>query len=357
MNRLNPSRRLRRSTKPVFLAASLWVLILSGNRGTAEESLTRFEFSRIEMAVDFRVVLYGSTSEAANNAATAAFDRIRQLNGILSDYDSSSELMRLCATSKPGQPVVVSSELFEVLKHAQQVSALSQGAFDVSVGPLTKLWRRARRQKELPARDDLDAALKLVNYQAIRLHEKGRAVELMIEGMRLDLGGIAKGYASDQALAVLRQHGIRSALIAAAGDIAVGAAPPGKDAWEVAVESLTRRNQPDLTLRLVNQAVSTSGDAYQFVEIDGRRYSHIVDPKTGLGLTKRCSVTVVAKTGMQADALATAITVVGAEAGLKWLAAPNVGRGTEVLVQTLDEHGAVARRASPGFDGLIAKGR
>lgn len=317
-----------------------------------QDSLTRYEFSRVEMAVDFRIALYGSTSEAANKAAQSAFDRIKQLNDIMSDYDSNSELMRLCASSGPGKPIVVSSDLFTVLEHAQHVSEQSNGAFDVTVGPLTKLWRRARRQKELPPTDDLSAARKLVGFQSVKLDAHKRTVELLKEGMRLDLGGIAKGYASDQALAVLKQHGITSALVAAAGDIAVSNPPPGKTHWEVAVESLTRRNEPDLFLKLANQAVSTSGDAYQFVEISGQRYSHIVDPQTGLGLSHRSSVTVISPSGMQADALATALSVVGPERAISLLAKDRAAH-SEALILSLDKAGTVERRQSPGFEKFV----
>ncbi len=318
----------------------------------SQDSLSRYEFSRVEMAVDFRIALYGSTSEAANKAAQSAFDRIKQLNDIMSDYDSNSELMRLCSASGPGKPIVVSSDLFTVLEHAQQVSKQSYGAFDVTVGPLTKLWRRARRQKEIPPANDLSAARELIGFQFVKLEAHKRTVELLKEGMRLDLGGIAKGYASDQALAVLKQHGITSALVAAAGDIAVSSPPPDKTHWEVAVESLTRRNEPDLFLKLANQAVSTSGDAYQFVEIDGQRYSHIVDPKTGIGLSHRSSVTVIASTGMQADALATAMSVVGPDQALKLLTHEQ-SVSCQALILSLDDTGSVQRRQSPGFEKFI----
>ena len=170
--------------------------------------------------------------------------------------------------------------------------------------------------------------------------------------MRLDLGGIAKGYAADEALKVLRSKGITRVLVAASGDIAVGDPPPAKDGWIVAVESLTRKNVPDLSLKLVNQAVSTSGDAYQSVEIAGRRYSHIVDPKTGLGLEQRSSVTIIAATGMQADALATAVTVLGPEAGLELVRSGKCGQAQALIVQ-LDEHGKPLRRASPKFASFV----
>ena len=347
---MRDNRPLMNSAR-LLAGACVWLILASIS--TAQESdLKRFEFTRIEMGVEFRVALYASGFEVASNASNAAFDRVRDLNKVMSDYESSSELMRLCATSKPGNPVVVSPELMTVLSHSQLVATASNGAFDVTLGPVTKLWRRARRQMELPASNDLQQACASVGFQFLKLNSQDRSVELLKSGMRLDLGGIAKGYAADETLKLLRAKGISRALVAASGDIAVGDPPPGKDGWIVAVESLTRKNVPDLSLKLANQAVSTSGDAYQSVEIAGRRYSHIVDPKTGLGLEQRSSVTIIAATGMQADALATAVTVLGPEAGLELARSGKAGQA-EALIVRLDEHGQPVRHSTPKFASFV----
>ena len=351
---MSDDRRPQKNSAGLLAGACVW-LILASISNAQQSPLKRFEFSRIEMGVDFRVALYASDSEVASNAASAAFDRVHDLNNVMSDYESSSELMRLCATSKPGKPVVVSPELMIVLSHSQLVATASNGAFDVTLGPVTKLWRRARRQMELPAADDLQQARASVGFQFLRLSPQDRSVELLKPEMRLDLGGIAKGYAADEALKILRAKGISRALVAASGDIAVGDPPPGKVGWIVEVESLTRKNVPDLSLKLANQAVSTSGDAYQSVEIAGRRYSHIVDPKTGLGLEQRSSVTIIAATGMQADALATAVTVLGPEAGLELVRSGKAGQA-EALCVRLDEHNRPVRHATAKFATFVVDG-
>jgi thiamine biosynthesis lipoprotein len=145
-----------------------------------------------------------------------------------------------------------------------------------------------------------------------------QTAELLQEGMDLDLGGIAIGYAADEALRIFHEHGLRRVLIDASGDILVGDPPPGRDAWRIEIEPLKPRgDDKGRTLLLRNCAVTTSGDAYKFVEIDGVRYSHIVDPKTGLGLTTRSSATVIAPDCITADSLATAVTVLGPEQGLE----------------------------------------
>jgi thiamine biosynthesis lipoprotein len=269
------------------------------------------------MAVPVRIVLYAPENAAATRAAEAAFSRIRQLNAILSDYDPESELRRLSSAAAEGKAVPVSKDLWQVLSQSQELSRRSAGAFDVTVGPAVRLWRRARRRHALPSPQRLRAARKLVGYQFVRLDSQHRAVELLKPGMQLDLGGIAKGYAVDEALAVLRQQGIGRALVDAGGDIVVGDPPPGKNGWRIGVTRLKADGPPSRVVLLSRAAIATSGDTWQYVEIGGRRYSHIVDPHTGLGLTDHSSVTVVAPKGILADGLASAVSVLGPKKGLE----------------------------------------
>ena len=287
----------------------------SGVNGTPA---TRHQFAQVEMGVQFTITLYASDEIVANRAAEAAFRRVAELNAIMSDYDAESELMRLSRTAGQGKPVTVSPELWFVLSRSVQLSKQSGGAFDVTVGSVVRLWRRARRQHDLPSRDRLSDALAAVGYKYLRFDDSKRTVELTRSGTRLDLGGIAKGYAGDEVLAVLARHGITRALVDAGGDVVIGDPPPNTPGWRIGVAPLEKPDgPPSRFLLLANVAVATSGDAFQYVEIDGRRYSHIVDPKTGLGLTDHSSVTVVAADGTTADGLASAVSVLGPEAGLR----------------------------------------
>lgn len=272
------------------------------------------------MGVPFRIVVYATEERAANKALDAAFNRINELNDIYSDYDPESELSRLSRSSGSGQKSPVSEELYIILTISNQISKQSQGAFDVTVGPYVRLWRRARRQKQLPDPNRLSEARQAVGFKFIRFDPKQKSVELLEPNMRLDLGGIAKGYAADDAMHVLKQHGITSALIDASGDLLVSDPPPGESAWTIGIAALkSPEGKPTEYLEVSNIAVATSGDAYQFVEIDGVRYSHIVDPSTGLGLTTPSSVTVIAPTATLADAWASAVSVLGPEKGLRIL--------------------------------------
>jgi thiamine biosynthesis lipoprotein len=291
----------------------------------------RHEFREPHMGTQFRLVLYTPDEPSANAASRAAFDRIAQLDAMLSDYQPDSELMQLCAKAG-GPPVPVSEELYFVLSRAIDTAKRSDGAFDPTVGPIIRLWRHARRQHKLPDPARIAEARKLVGYENVRVNAEDRTVELLKARMQLDLGGIAKGYAADEAMAVLKKHGVTRALVAASGDIVVSDPPPGESGWTIGIappEGATKPPRDFLLLR--NTAVSTSGDTEQFVEIDGRRYSHIVDPATGLGLTNRLQVTVVAATGTASDSLATAVCVLGVDRGLK-------------LIESLDATSALIAR-------------
>ncbi len=263
------------------------------------------------MGVQADITLYAPDEPAALAAARAAFERIAELEDIFSDYRPHSELMRLCAEAG-GPPRPVSRELFEVLRTAQEISRLSGGAFDVTCGPAVRLWREARRSQSFPSLSALRQARSSGDWRQVELDPERRTVRLKRKGMLLDLGGIAKGYACDEAIRVLRSRGIRSALVEMGGDIVVSDPPPGQPGWRIEVPNAAG---DDRMLILARAAVSSSGDTEQFVELDGRRYSHIVDPRSALALTTRIAVTVQAPRGMLSDALSTAVSVLGEDEG------------------------------------------
>jgi thiamine biosynthesis lipoprotein len=195
----------------------------------------------------------------------------------------------------------------------------SGGVFDVTIAPVGRLWRRARRDRKLPDPLKLAEARKLVGSDRMVLDRAARTVLLRTPGMKLDVGGIAKGYASQAAIDVLKAAGVTRALVGGAGDIVVGDPPPGAPGWTIAIAPLEPGNPAAVLpgLLLSNAAVSTSGDAERYVVIDGRRYSHIINPTTGQAVEDRASVTVVARDGAAADALETTVYILGPERGLK----------------------------------------
>jgi thiamine biosynthesis lipoprotein len=311
----------------------VWLAVSLSPFGDGEPD--RHEFESAHMGTKFRIIVYTNV-QTAEKASKAAFARVADLEAVMSDYRRDSELMKLCAAndSAPGKPMKVSDDLFRVLDRAGKVWKQSDGTFDVTVGPLSGLWRITRRTQELPDAKELADAKALVGFDKVALDTKAKTVSLKLKGMRLDLGGIAKGDAADQALAVLKQHGIKSALVAASGDIAASDPPPGKDGWTVEIAPLGKEKPK--YVKLANAAVSTSGDLFQFVEIKGVRYSHVLDPKTGLGQTGYRSATVIAKRGIESDSLTKAMLLLPPEKAVKLIESID-GAATFVAVKDGDE--------------------
>lgn len=266
-----------------------------------------YEFTQVHMGLPVRLSFYAADDAQARNAARLAFERIATLDRMMSDYRPDSELRRL--ETQPGQRVVVSRELFAVVRRAVEISRASAGAFDPTVAPLVALWREARGNGRMPPRADLDRARALVGFHRLELDADHSSIRIA-PGMRLDLGGIAKGYILQEALAVLRSAGVTRALVESGGDIVVGDAPPGRDGWTVDVPGADQ-SFSERASRLTNSALSTSGATMQFVVIDGVRYSHVIDPRTGIAVTNHFVAHVIAEDAATADALSTALTVVG----------------------------------------------
>jgi FAD:protein FMN transferase len=300
----------------VFLVA----LLLAGC-ASQRSPKQRFEYTRPQMGIPFRMVLYAPEKSSADAAAEAAFARIQQLNDILSDYDTDSELSRLSQTSGSGKVVSVGKDLWRMLERSQQVARETDGAFDITCGPVVSLWRKARREKQLPDPVKLEEARRAVGWQKLKLDARNHTAELMVPYMRLDLGALAKPYAVDEALRILSAHGIRSALVAGAGDMAVSEPPPGTNGWRIELAPLDVTNAPKTEFVLLrNNALATSGDLFQHVEINGVRYSHIVDPRTGVGLTDHSLVVVIAQDCQTANSVSTSSGVLGPERALRYAA-------------------------------------
>jgi len=292
------------------------VLLAACRTQVEPQALHRYEFKHPAMGTLFTITLYAPDAPVAESAAAAAFKRIDALEDVMSDYQADSELMQLCEQPY-GKPVHVSADLFDVLEKAQRIAQQSDGAFDATVGPYVRLWRFARKRKVLPTPAEIATAREAVGWQKLRLDRRARTVTLLVPNMRLDLGGIGKGYSADQAMQILRGRGLSRALIAASGDIAVGDPPPGQRGWRVGIAVLgTRTNELARTILLRNCGISTSGDSEQFIEIGGVRYSHILNPATGLGLTNRIQATVIGPNTTLTDSLDTTVSILGVKRGL-----------------------------------------
>jgi len=293
----------------------VWLLSLVGvlsasqltgaNPAPADQSRP-FTFRRGLMGTTFVVTLYAADSLIAQRAYAAVSARMDTLNQIMSDYLDGSELNRLSETGGQKRWVRVSPTLFEVLQKAKRIARQSGGRYDPTIGPLSQLWRRAMRQRRFPDAHERRKARRAVSWRYIELDSANQAVRLRKPGMRLDLGGIGQGFAIDEGRKVLHQHGIRIFLLDIGGDILVGDAPPTQpEGWRIGLPEV----EIDSVVFLRNAGITTSGDLERHLDIKGRRYSHIMDPKTGLGLRHFVQATVQAPTGTYADALTKVFSV------------------------------------------------
>jgi FAD:protein FMN transferase len=281
----------------------------------------KYTFQRPKMGSPFVITAYADDSVKLLSIVEKAYKRVDTLNQIFSDYLNNSEINTLCKTAKPLDWQPISADLFHLLKLSKAAYEASNGAYDVTIAPVIKLWRKARKEKVLPNPSVLKTALSKVGFKHIEL-DKSPKMRFYTEGVSLDFGGIVKGFAAQEVVNILTANGFPICFADAGGDLALGESPISKDStskgWRIGVSVPNSENQLISSfLYLQNQAVATSGDLYQSVDINGKTYSHIVNPKTGLGLTHRRNVTVIAPDGAQADWLATACSVLSIKKALK----------------------------------------
>ncbi|HVZ55073.1 MAG TPA: FAD:protein FMN transferase [Chitinophagaceae bacterium] len=290
----------------VLLGSGAW---LAGPSPAAAQAL-RFRFTRPKMGSPFNLTLFCTDSSRAARLADSCYALVDSLNGIYSDYDPQSEVSRLAARPGLSQPQALSPELLAMLLRCRQAWFLSRGSFDVSIGALTHCWRAARAAHRFPDRREIRRARRAGGFRHLDLDPKACTLQWDCAGMQLDLGGIVKGYAAQRVIDFLRGQGITCALADAGGDLAVLGTPPGQRGWRIGVNLPGQADSLWRTpLQLDHGAVATSGDLYRYILHRGRRYSHLIDPRTGYGVTTGRNVTVVATDGAEADWLATACSI------------------------------------------------
>lgn len=326
-------------------------LICFGTVAVDAQKLERYQFRSNHMGSQFTIILFSDSEERAEIVSTGAFNLVEEINQVMSDYLPESELNRLSATSGTNSSVKVSESLYGILKTSKEISKRTDGLFDVTIGPLTRAWRMTRMmpRPELPAETELNDLLSRVGYEYIHLDEENRKVLLEKEGMRIDLGGIAKGYAAERVVEYMSGKGIQISLLDAGGDITLGDPPPGRNFWEVAIPVKKGSNGSHIRLGLQNQTVTTSGDMFQYVVIDGVRYSHIIVPQTGVGSTRQQQASVISDNGMYADAYASALTLMDPEDGIQLIESiPN----TEAVIFE-NRNDEIIRYVSSGFNQYL----
>jgi thiamine biosynthesis lipoprotein len=310
------------------------------------QPLKKFSITQSKMGSPFTITLYTVDSLEAATTIHKAFALVDSLTMIFSDYEESSELNRLSTSVGLGKWITVSPALFDILQLSKEASISSEGMFDITIGPVVKLWRAARKEKKLPDDSTLRQTLALVGHQYLLLDTALKEVKLLKPGMQLDLGGIAKGYIAQQVVDFLKAAGITHALADAGGDLAMSEPPPGKQGWAIAINAPESDNKlVDKILSLKNQAVATSGDVYQFLLFKGKKYSHILNPRTGLGSTQQRNVTVIAPSGAQADWLASACSLLPIRKAMRLI---RNQRGAALIIMEM-KHGKIKTWQSSDF--------
>lgn len=284
------------------------------------ESSTLFVHSRHAMGTAFTIYLYAHDEEFAGIAFESAFEEIERIEEALSNYRASSELSRINRLAAD-QPVTTDPEVFGLIAASLEFSRLSEGAFDVTVGPLMRAWGFFRGDGHYPSSEQLRLACENVGWEKVLLDAATRTVRFSARGVELDLGAIGKGYAVDQVAKVLRQAGVQAALVdAGSSTLYVMDAPPGKSGWTVRVPNPADRSQTVSTLTLQNVSLSTSGSYEKCFQLDGRRYCHVMDPRTGTPVQGVLQTTLVGSDATTTDALSNAMFVMGPSGGKELLA-------------------------------------
>jgi len=297
---------------------SITLLLLLALLSKLNAESKRRDYSHPCMGTVFYISLYSDDEESAQKAVDEAFKRIDAINLVASDYLPQSELSSF-NRAPTNEAVPVSEDLFQLFALSQKTASLTKGAFDITAMYSVQLWRRAKRQHKAPTEEQIAHAVAMTDWHALQLDEKHHTATKTKPELLVDLGGIGKGYAANEALLVLKKHDFTKALVAGSGDLAIGDPPPGKTGWDVALRTFEKPEDKDrlMHVTLHNCGCSTSGDLHQFLELGGVRYSHIINPKTGLGLTNHIACTVIASDAAWSDALDTPMCVLGVTEGLR----------------------------------------
>ncbi len=280
----------------------------------------RFEAHHAAMGTVYSIAAYAPPSISLEDAVGQAFAEIDRLDALMSHYRPPSEI---CAINRSAfaAPVTVTAELFALLAEAFRLSEATGGAFDVTVGALMKAWGFFRRSGRVPAPDELAQTLQQTGFRRVRLDPHSKTIAFARPGIELDLGAIGKGYAVDRAAAVLREHGVRNALISSgSSSIAALGAPPGQPGWKIALRHPFERRRQVRALRLGNLSISTSGGSEQVFVLDGRLYTHLLDPRSGRPVEDMLMSAVIGANNALTDALSTAFLVLGADGSREFLA-------------------------------------
>lgn len=264
----------------------------------------------------FEITVVNDDKDIAEQHINTAIEEIRRIEKLLTTFDDNSQTNRINAAAGV-HPVKVDKEVFDIIYRSNKIATLTQGAFDITYGSIDKrFWNFDTTMTALPDKEAALNAVRLINYNNVILDEKASTVFLKEQGMRIGFGGIGKGYAAERAKMLLQQRGVKSGIINAAGDLSAWGNQPDGQPWTIGIADPERANQPFSYCDINNMAVATSGNYEKYVIIDGKKYSHTIDPKTGYPVTGIKSVTILCPNAEVADAMTTPVIIMGIKAGL-----------------------------------------
>lgn len=268
------------------------------------------------MGNHFEISVVAEEEGYANQCIDSAIAEIQRIEKLLTTFNDSSQT-NLINNNAGIQPVVVDREVFRLIQRSIKLSQLTQGAFDITYGSIDKnLWNFNSNMTELPDKETAKRLVRLIDYRNIVLDEEQSTVFLKEKGMRIGFGGIGKGYAAERAKLVLQNNGIESGIVNAAGDITTWGKRPGGKEWTIGIANPDMAHYAFASFDITGMAIATSGNYEKFVLINGKKYSHTIDPKTGLPVSGIKSVTIISPNAEIADAMATPVMVMGIEVGL-----------------------------------------
>ncbi|WP_445458065.1 FAD:protein FMN transferase [Flavobacterium sp. HNIBRBA15423] len=319
------------------VALFLFVLTLSNSF-----SQQVFKKKQSLLGSPFEITVVAKDSIEADKFTSLAISEVKRIENLISDWIPTTQISKVNQNAGIA-PVKVDLEVYNLVERATKISKLTSGAFDISYASMDKIWKFDGSMKEMPTPEAIKKSVEKVGYQNIILNPKDTTIFLKIKGMKLGLGGIGQGYIADKIKALLQENGCSSGLVNVSGDINTWGTQPNGEVWTVGIINPMNKNKVFATFPLIDSAVETSGSYEKFVNFNGKRYSHIIDPRTGYPASGIISISVFAKQTELADALATGIFVLGIEVGLDLI---NQLNGIECII--VDDKGGI--HASKNID-------
>lgn len=304
-----------------------------------------FKVATLLMGNQFEISAVSDNEQNANRIINAGIDEIKRIEKLLTTFQDSSET-NLINRNAGIEPVRVSEEIFNLIERSIKISSITQGAFDITYGSIDKsLWNFDTQMKSLPDKQTAREMVRLINYRNIVLDRENSTVFLKEKEMRIGFGGIGKGYAAEMAKCKMQQLGITNGIVNASGDLTTWGLQPNGDEWTVGIANPNISGEVFSFLKISGLAVATSGNYEKFIMIDGKKYSHTIDPRTGLPVTGIKSVTIITKNAEIADAMATPVTIMGVKAGLHMI---NQMKDVDVII--IDDHDKIHHSTNIRFN-------